>query len=66
MGRLITLSTCSLNQWVLDWEGNTARIIQSIKEAKAQGSFLRVRLELEICGYRCLDHFLEQDLYLHC
>lgn len=66
MGRLITLSTCSLNQWVLDWEGNTARIIQSIQEAKAQGSSLRVGPELEICGYGCLDHFLEQDLYLHC
>ncbi|TKW52135.1 Glutamine-dependent NAD(+) synthetase [Colletotrichum tanaceti] len=40
MGHLITVATCSLNQWALD--------------------------ELEICGYGCLDHLLEQDLYLHC
>ncbi|KAF2493497.1 glutamine-dependent NAD(+) synthetase with GAT domain-containing protein [Lophium mytilinum] len=66
MGHLITLATCSLNQWALDFEGNTARIIQSIQEAKAAGASLRCGPELEICGYGCLDHFLEQDLYLHC
>ncbi|ORX95960.1 carbon-nitrogen hydrolase, partial [Clohesyomyces aquaticus] len=66
MGRLMTVATCSLNQWALDWEGNLARIKQSIKEAKARGATLRVGPELEICGYGCLDHFLEGDLYLHC
>jgi NAD+ synthase (glutamine-hydrolysing) len=66
MGHLITLATCSLNQWALDFEGNTRRIIQSIQEAKAAGASLRCGPELEICGYGCLDHFLEQDLYLHC
>jgi NAD+ synthase (glutamine-hydrolysing) len=50
----------------LDFEGNTARIIQSIQEAKTAGASLRCGPELEICGYCCLDHFLEQDLYLHC
>lgn len=63
---LVTLSTCNLNQWALDFEGNTKRIIESIQEAKRQGSTLRVGPELEICGYDCLDHFLEGDLYLHC
>lgn len=63
---LVTLSTCNLNQSALDFEGNTGRIIQSILEAKKQGSTLRVGPELEICGYDCLDHFLEGDLYHHC
>ncbi|KAJ0330220.1 hypothetical protein COL5a_003278 [Colletotrichum fioriniae] len=66
MGHLITVATCSLNQWALDWEGNAARIIESIQKAKAAGARLRVGPELEICGYGCLDHLLEQDLYLHC
>ena len=66
MGHHITVATCSLNQWALDWEGNTSRIIRSIEIAKAAGATLRVGPELEICGYGCLDHFLEQDIYLHC
>ncbi|KAH7151785.1 carbon-nitrogen hydrolase [Dactylonectria estremocensis] len=66
MGHLITVATCSLNQWALDWEGNTERIIRSIHQAKDAGARLRVGPELEICGYGCLDHLLEQDLYLHC
>ncbi|KAF7558860.1 hypothetical protein G7046_g5298 [Stylonectria norvegica] len=65
MGHLITVATCSLNQWALDWEGNVERIVQSIQVAKAAGARLRVGPELEICGYGCLDHLLEQDLYLH-
>ena len=65
MGHLITVAACSLNQWALDFEGNTARIIESIKIAKHQGARLRVGPELEICGYDCLDHFLESDIYLH-
>ncbi|KAF7553165.1 hypothetical protein G7Z17_g3816 [Cylindrodendrum hubeiense] len=66
MGHLITVATCSLNQWALDFEGNTERIIKSIHLAKEAGARLRVGPELEICGYGCLDHLLEQDLYLHC
>lgn len=31
MGHLVTVAACALRQWVLDFEGNTARIIQSIK-----------------------------------
>ncbi|KAF2022838.1 putative glutamine dependent NAD+ synthetase [Setomelanomma holmii] len=66
MGRSIVVATCSLNQWALDWEGNLTRIKQSIRDAKARGASLRVGPELEICGYGCLDHFLESDTYLHC
>jgi NAD+ synthase (glutamine-hydrolysing) len=63
---LVTVATCSLNQWVLDWEGNLARIKESIRQAKEAGATLRVGPELEICGYGCLDHFAEGDLYYHC
>ncbi|KAG7119391.1 hypothetical protein HYQ45_015107 [Verticillium longisporum] len=66
MGRLVTVAACSLRQWALDFEGNTERIIDSIRQAKAAGARLRVGPELEISGYSCNDHFLEPDLYLHC
>ncbi|OUM52086.1 hypothetical protein BVG19_g1242 [[Candida] boidinii] len=65
MPHYITLATCSLNQWALDFEGNRDRIVQSIVEAKAKNARLRVGPELEITGYGCLDHFLENDVYLH-
>ncbi|KAK2769449.1 glutamine-dependent NAD(+) synthetase [Emmonsiellopsis sp. PD_33] len=65
MAPLVTVATCSLNQWVLDFEGNTNRIIESIRIAKAAGAKLRVGPELEVTGYSCQDHFLEGDLYLH-
>lgn len=63
MGRLVTVATCSLNQFVLDWEGNCDRIIKSIQLAKKAGAKLRVGPELEITGYGCLDHFNEVDTY---
>ena len=65
MAHLVTLATCTLNQWALDWDGNTSRIIQSIQQAKEKGATLRVGPELEISGYGCLDHFLEGDTFLH-
>lgn len=60
MGHLVTVATCALRQWALDFEGNTNRIIESIKLAKAKGAKIRVGPELEISGYGCMDHFLEQ------
>ncbi|KAJ7623289.1 hypothetical protein FB45DRAFT_925178 [Roridomyces roridus] len=65
MGHLITLATCSLNQWALDFQGNLERILASIAIAKERGATLRVGPELEIPGYGCLDHFLEGDTVLH-
>ncbi|KAH3201991.1 glutamine-dependent NAD(+) synthetase [Aspergillus fumigatus] len=65
MGHLVTLATCSLNQWALDFEGNAERIIESIRQAKAAGATLRVGPELEITGYGVLDGFLEGDTFLH-
>ena len=63
--RLATVATCSLNQWAMDFEGNTQRIINSIAAAKAAGATYRVGPELEITGYGCEDHFLESDTCMH-
>ncbi|XP_075044348.1 glutamine-dependent NAD(+) synthetase isoform X2 [Mixophyes fleayi] len=65
MGRKVTVATCSLNQWALDFEGNLHRILQSIKIAKEKGARYRLGPELEICGYGCSDHFFESDTILH-
>lgn len=65
MVHLVTLATCNLNQWALDFEGNRDRIIESIRQAKAKGAIFRTGPELEITGYGCLDHFLEPDIYQH-
>ena len=65
MSQLITLATCNLNQWALDFEGNRDRILESIKISKERKARLRVGPELEITGYGCLDHFLENDVCLH-
>ena len=61
----VVLATCNLNQWSLDFEGNTARIIESIEIAKASGARYRLGPELEITGYSCEDHFLELDTLRH-
>ena len=63
---LITLSTCNLNQWALDFDGNVIRILESCRLAKEQGASYRLGPELEICGYGCEDHFLENDTFDHC
>lgn len=60
------LSTCNLNQWSLDFDGNLERTIESIRQSKALGAKFRVGPELELCGYGCEDHFLELDTYVHC
>ncbi|PSK55366.1 Glutamine-dependent NAD(+) synthetase [Elsinoe australis] len=65
MGRLATIATCQLNQWVLDFDGNRERIIKAIVEAKKTGAKLVLTPELCIPGYGLLDHFLELDVYTH-
>uniref|UniRef100_A0A1I8NS65 Glutamine-dependent NAD(+) synthetase n=1 Tax=Stomoxys calcitrans TaxID=35570 RepID=A0A1I8NS65_STOCA len=65
MGRKITVAVSTLNQWALDFEGNLARILQSIMEAKDMGASYRTGPELEVSGYSCEDHFREPDTYLH-
>ena len=65
-GHLVTVATCNLNQWALDFDGNLKRILQSCTEARQKGASYRLGPELEICGYGCEDHFLESDTFLHC
>ncbi|EPY50013.1 glutamine-dependent NAD synthetase [Schizosaccharomyces cryophilus OY26] len=65
MEHYVTIASCQLNQWALDFEGNRDRIIESIKQAKEQKARLRLGPELEITGYGCEDHFLESDTYTH-
>lgn len=65
MAHLVTLATCNLNQWALDWEGNRDRILESIKVARERGALFRTGPELEITGYGCLDHYLENDTFFH-
>ncbi|EFA83148.1 glutamine-dependent NAD+ synthetase [Heterostelium album PN500] len=65
MVKAVTLATCNLNQWALDFKGNLERIIESIKIAKNNGAKYRLGPELEISGYGCEDHFYEQDTHIH-
>jgi len=50
----------------MDFNNNYERIKKSILMAKELGSKLRVGPELEICGYDCMDHFLELDTITLC
>jgi NAD+ synthase (glutamine-hydrolysing) len=62
---LVKVATCNLNQFALDFDGNLARIVASIRAARAVGARFRTGPELETCGYACGDHFLEPDTLLH-
>ena len=62
--KLVTVSACSLHQFSLAWTENRDRIKESIRQAKAQGSLLRVGPELEISGYSCQDHV--RTYYANC
>jgi NAD+ synthase (glutamine-hydrolysing) len=62
----VKVATCNLNQWALDFDGNLARIAESIRQAKDQGCKYRLGPELEVSGYSCEDHFLELDTFFHC
>ena len=43
--RLITLATCNLDQWAMDFEGNLQRVMESIRIAKEKGATYRVSVE---------------------
>ena len=55
---LVTLATCSLNQWALDFTGNLERTRRSIRIARDRGADYRLGPELELCGYGCGSRFL--------
>ena len=65
-GSLITVATCTLNQWALDFDGNLERSLKSCQLAKEVGASYRLGPELELSGYGCEDHFFEQDTFAHC
>ncbi|KAF9914266.1 glutamine-dependent NAD(+) synthetase, partial [Lobosporangium transversale] len=71
MGHLITVATCSLNQWALDFKGNVARILESIRVAKERGATLRIGPELEITRLNSVSSLsidmakIVGDTYLH-
>ena len=68
------VGVATLNQWAMDFDLNKKHIIESIQIAKkkfiiviyGRGCTYRVGPELEICGYSCEDHFLENDTVQHC
>mmetsp|Transcript_12470 Transcript_12470/g.18303 ORF Transcript_12470/g.18303 Transcript_12470/m.18303 type:complete len:719 (-) Transcript_12470:289-2445(-) len=64
--RLITVATCQLNQWALDFDGNLERVAESCRLSRAQGATYRLGPELELCGYGCEDHYYELDTIQHC
>jgi len=39
--KLVKVATCVLNQWSLDFDGNTTRTLESIHDAYNQGAKLR-------------------------
>ncbi|EHA8589002.1 putative Glutamine-dependent NAD(+) synthetase [Cocos nucifera] len=63
--RLLKVATCNLNQWAMDFDTNQRNIKESISQAKEAGAAIRMGPELEITGYGCEDHFLEQDTVMH-
>ena len=63
--QLVTLATCNLNQWALDFDGNLERILESLRIARERGARYRLGPELEITGYGCQDAFLESDTIRH-
>jgi len=66
-GSYVTVATCNLNQWALDFDGNAKRTLRSCVEARdVHGASYRLGPELELCGYGCEDHFLESDTFAHC
>uniref|UniRef100_A0A8D1J1B3 Glutamine-dependent NAD(+) synthetase n=2 Tax=Sus scrofa TaxID=9823 RepID=A0A8D1J1B3_PIG len=71
MGRKVTVATCALNQWALDFEGNLQRILKSIEIAKHKGAKYRLGPELEIwpvmhrnVRYNCRVIFLNRKILL--
>jgi len=63
---IVTVATCNLNQWALDFDGNAERVLESCRRAKKHGASYRLGPELELSGYGCEDHFLESDTVMHC
>jgi len=59
----LRLAATALNQTPLDWEGNLARVIAAIREARKEGASLVCLPELCLTGYGCEDGFFAPDTH---
>ncbi len=55
--KLIRVAAAVLNQTPLDWAGNESRIVDALRQARAQGATILCLPELCITGYGCEDAF---------
>jgi NAD+ synthase (glutamine-hydrolysing) len=55
--RLLRVGAAALNQTPLDWDGNTARLVACLREARARGVSVLCLPELCTTGYGCEDAF---------
>ncbi|NIR97046.1 MAG: NAD+ synthetase, partial [Gammaproteobacteria bacterium] len=53
----LKVAGAALNQTPLDWEGNRARIVEAIRQARAAGVQVLCLPELCVSGYGCEDAF---------
>ena len=61
--KMLRISTCSLKQWAMDFEGNQKNIIDCLTEVKEQNPDIVLLPELATTGYSCQDHFREKENY---
>jgi NAD+ synthase (glutamine-hydrolysing) len=61
--KLIKVAAAVLNQTPLDWDGNRARIIAAMADARRRGVRVLCLPELCICGYGCEDAFHSPGTY---
>jgi len=61
--KLLKIAAAVLNQTPLDWNGNRARILEAIQQAREHGVSLLCLPELCITGYGCEDAFHSPGLH---
>src|SRR5689334_16605750 len=61
--KLIKVAAAVLNQTPLDWNGNKARILAALDDARAQGVKILCLPEMCVCGYNCEDAFHSPGLH---
>ena len=61
--KLVRVGAAVLNQTPLDWDGNRARILDAIEQARAAGVSILCLPELCIPGYGCEDAFQSPGLW---
>jgi NAD+ synthase (glutamine-hydrolysing) len=61
---LVRVAAAALNQTPLDWDGNQARIVRAIRQAREQKVGLLCLPELCIPGYGCEDAFFSRGTVL--